>query len=811
VRVVAGLALILAVAGGIYVGVVVLSWTDLVRERAAAFASQASGYDVAIGALHLDWSLGAHVTDLTVGPRGGGDPFLAVGSVDAAGVPAVLLGAKRTGIDVVVRTPLFRLGTWKPPERTAAGTDERGLSLPAGVRSVDVRDGLIEAGGTDRIVAIGPMDFRASALDAAEDLRLSGRSSLAGASGDLEWSAELAPGGENLALRAHLGVTRLAGLADELAVALPPGLAEATGEIEIEATGAIGKPFTATVRGRSTGGPEVPAFVIEGSGEGDLASGRARYALRVTPEEPGRRVASAEAELKLGTASLEGEIDLAATVASGRLELAGFGWSRTDRSAVAEAIALRGDVKLNWGAPQAEPVLGFEIRATAGEVLLGRYYVALGTTPITLAGTLRRDGEGFALEGGRLSSPRLGSAQLSVARKGETLSADVRPDVPDVAPLFALAVREPWQEAFPTLAGIEVGGSIGGRLRVRWSDGTLVSLDGRLSWRRGRVAVASPELRIDEVALDLPLRIRSGDATADERGSAKLAGLSVGGVPVAPLALALVAGRDRLALAEPARTSAAGGEVVLTELAATDLIAPTRILTLGLRATGLRLAPLATALGLPAFGGTFTAALPRVRLAGGTLETEGEIVTSVFGGTVRLERLRAEDIGSGVATISLDATCESISLGDLTEVLDLGHVSGVARGGVKSLEVQAGAPVRFEAWMETVKTPGVPQRISVDAIRSLSILGGSGGDPFSSGVLSFFDEYGYAKLGFHCSLDGDRLTLEGVEQRDGKDYLVVGSLLPPRVDVVSHTRTIAFSEMVSRLRRAAQSEGPRVE
>jgi hypothetical protein len=809
-RIAVGLALVLAFAIALYAGAVLGSRTDLARARVEAFASEASGYDVSIGSLGLDWYLGARVTDLTVGPRDGGDPFLAIGSVEAAGLPAALLGSTSAAIDVVVRAPLFRLGTWEPPERTDAEPG-RGFSLPPGIRSVDVRDGLIEAGGAERIVAIGPMDFRASALEAAKDLRLGGRSSVAGASGELEWTAEVAPGGERLAIGARLEVSRLAGLAEELGTVLPTSLAEATAEIEIEAHGAIGAPLAATMHGRLTGGPDAIAFLTDGTGEGDLASGRIRWELRARPEEEGRSIASADSELKLGTASLAGELDLVATTAKGRLELAGFGWSRADGGAVAEGLAVGGRVEVDWGEPLEEPILRVDLRATAGEVLLaGRYYLGLAATPVSFAGTLRRKGAIFSLADGKIGSPRLGSARLDASLGDDGLSADVRPDVPDVAPLFALAVRDPWQEAFPTLAGTEIGGAIGGRLRVRWSDGALASLDGRLAWRRGRIAVAKPELRVGEVALDLPIHLGAGRATADERGSLQLRGLAIGGVAVAPLELALVAGKNRLALASPARTTALDGEVVLTELAAND-VASSPILTLGLRATGLRLAPIATSLGLPAFGGTFTAELPRVRLAGGTLETEGEIVLSAFGGTVRLERLRASDVGSGVATISLDAACEDVSLGALTEVLDLGHVSGVARGGLKDLEMQAGSPVRFEAWMETVKTSGVAQRISVDAIRSLSILGGSGGDPFSSGVLSFFDEYGYAKIGFRCSLDGDRLTLEGVEQKDGKDYLVVGSLLPPRVDVVSHTRTIAFSEMVSRLRRAAQSEGPRVE
>jgi hypothetical protein len=104
--------------------------------------------------------------------------------------------------------------------------------------------------------------------------------------------------------------------------------------------------------------------------------------------------------------------------------------------------------------------------------------------------------------------------------------------------------------------------------------------------------------------------------------------------------------------------------------------------------------------------------------------------------------------------------------------------------------------------METVSRPGVPQRVSVAAIRQLSILGGSGGDPLSHGILSFFDEYRYAKMGFRCNLRNDRFTLRGVEEFDGKDYLIVGSVMPPRVNVISHNQTISFSQMIRRLERA---------
>jgi hypothetical protein len=73
-------------------------------------------------------------------------------------------------------------------------------------------------------------------------------------------------------------------------------------------------------------------------------------------------------------------------------------------------------------------------------------------------------------------------------------------------------------------------------------------------------------------------------------------------------------------------------------------------------------------------------------------------------------------------------------------------------------------------------------------------------DPLSRGLLSFFDEYRYAKMGFRCCLENDRFILR-VEESEGKQYLVVGSTLPPSVNVISHTDVISFSEMVRRLDR----------
>jgi hypothetical protein len=66
-------------------------------------------------------------------------------------------------------------------------------------------------------------------------------------------------------------------------------------------------------------------------------------------------------------------------------------------------------------------------------------------------------------------------------------------------------------------------------------------------------------------------------------------------------------------------------------------------------------------------------------------------------------------------------------------------------------------------------------------------------------------------LGFKAHLKNDRLTLRGVESRGDQEYLVVGSFLPPTVNVVSHTQVIAFSELLRRLERINKNDKPSVQ
>jgi hypothetical protein len=138
----------------------------------------------------------------------------------------------------------------------------------------------------------------------------------------------------------------------------------------------------------------------------------------------------------------------------------------------------------------------------------------------------------------------------------------------------------------------------------------------------------------------------------------------------------------------------------------------------------------------------------------------------------------------------------------------LGQISGALSGAIEDLVVTHGQPAEFRADLHTVEKPGASQWISVDALNKITILSsGNEAGSLYRGLAGFFDFYRYSKLGFKATLKNDKLTLRGIETRNGQEYLVVGTLLPPTVNIVSHTQEISFSELVRRLERVKQTGG----
>ena len=211
------------------------------------------------------------------------------------------------------------------------------------------------------------------------------------------------------------------------------------------------------------------------------------------------------------------------------------------------------------------------------------------------------------------------------------------------------------------------------------------------------------------------------------------------------------------------------------------------------------------------FGGTLSGSIPKVEMAGNVLRSEGQIEIGVFGGQVHVSTTEIENPFSSLPAVKLNARFQDIYLEHASETFAFGHISGILEGTITDLIIANGQPSQMQADVHTVARSGSSQWISVEALNKITVLSsGEDGSLIYGGIASFFDEFRYSKMGFKATLRNDKLTLRGIESSDGKEFLVVGSLLPPTVNVISHTREIGFSDLMKRLEQIQKSDKPQI-
>jgi hypothetical protein len=134
------------------------------------------------------------------------------------------------------------------------------------------------------------------------------------------------------------------------------------------------------------------------------------------------------------------------------------------------------------------------------------------------------------------------------------------------------------------------------------------------------------------------------------------------------------------------------------------------------------------------------------------------------------------------------------------------------RGTIKDLEISHGQPQRFDLLLETVEKEGVAQKVSVEAVENIALIGG-GQSPFlgAAGLLaSLFKEYPYRKIGVRASLHNDVFRIRGTIRENGKEYLVKRGFVSG-VDVINQNpdNRVSFKDMVKRIKRIGTArQGP---
>jgi hypothetical protein len=502
---------------------------------------------------------------------------------------------------------------------------------------------------------------------------------------------------------------------------------------------------------------------------------------------------------------------------SGRFRLARGRYGTLDGSKMGENLTLAGRFEVIPRENRLMTVSG-RLDFEQGEILWGKFFgdLKLQKPSLDFDGDYLAANDELLLRRLNLSLATIGKVELKGAVQQISQRPTLRTQITanDVQPsgVFEFFIREMLHRNYPILDQLMVGGRIDVTAQVYGTVDQL-SAEGHLQVHGGNLGIASNAWQVGPMHLALPFRVQwpaaGGEPNAKSvpSGTLTVDSLRFGSESVPPFKTPVSLENNRLRFNQPIRLAIYGGTVEIRNLVWTDLIKDSQAFSLSVETKDLQLQKLTEALGWYRFGGTLSGSIPKMELTGNVLRSEGQIRIEVFGGTVQLNKTEIENPFSSLPAIKLDARFQNIDLEQASETFEFGRISGILEGTISDLIITNGQPAQLRADVHTVERSGSSQWISVEALNKITVLSSGGdGSLVYGGIAGFFDSFRYSKMGFKATLKNDKLVLRGIESRDGKEFLVVGSLLPPTVNVISHTQEIGFRDLLKRIEQIRQSD-----
>jgi len=228
----------------------------------------------------------------------------------------------------------------------------------------------------------------------------------------------------------------------------------------------------------------------------------------------------------------------------------------------------------------------------------------------------------------------------------------------------------------------------------------------------------------------------------------------------------------------------------------------------------ISVALLCKAFGWPEFSGKLEGRIPQVTLDEDVLSLAGDLEAKVFDGQLVVDGLKLQNPLGDYPRLSANITMRNLDLEAVTGTFSFGMITGRLNADVRNLELFRWSPVRFDARLYT--PPGDKSRhlISQRAVKNLSNIGGSGGGvaaALQGGVLGFFENFRYDRLGLSCRLENEICQMDGIEPQQGDAYYIVKGSGLPRIDIIGNAHRVSWNRLVSQLIAIQESGGPVVQ
>jgi hypothetical protein len=506
---------------------------------------------------------------------------------------------------------------------------------------------------------------------------------------------------------------------------------------------------------------------------------------------------------------------------TGKLRLLRGRYATPDGSKMGENFNLTGHLDIATREKNIFSLTG-NLNVEEGEILWGKFFGDFKSQKpsIDFNGDYFAGQDELQLRTLDLSLATVGKVRLvgTVQQISQKPIARIQVTGDDIQPssVFDFFIRETLSRSYPILDQLTVGGRVDLAAQV---SGTLddLSVDGNLQVRRGSLRVKSDKWQVGPMNLRLPFRVhlpaatREGISDSIPAGALAIESLRFGPESIPEIKTPVSLWNNTLRFDQPIRVAIYGGTIEIRNLAWADLIGAPQAFSLAIEAKDLQVQRLTESLGWYRFGGTLSGSIPKVELAGTVLRSEGQIEIGVFGGHAQVSTTEIENPFSSLPAIKLNARFQEIHLEQASETFAFGRISGILEGTISDLIIADGQPSQMQVDVRTVARSNSSQWISVETLNKITVLSsGEDGSLIYGGIAGFFDEFRYSKMGFKATLRNDKLTLRGIESSDGKEFLVVGSFLPPTVNVISHTREIGFSDLMKRLEQIQKSDKPQI-
>lgn len=259
------------------------------------------------------------------------------------------------------------------------------------------------------------------------------------------------------------------------------------------------------------------------------------------------------------------------------------------------------------------------------------------------------------------------------------------------------------------------------------------------------------------------------------------------------------------------------GGVVVRELTARRLGQPDAELDFDATIEPISMPLLSRAFGWPQLQGQLAGRIPGLTYRNGMLAVEGDITANVFDGTIVGSGFRLRDPLGPWPRLYASFTARRLDLELVTRTFPIGTITGRLDADIKGLELFDWSPVAFDARLYSTPGDRSRRRISQRAVTSISSIGGGGGGvtaALQSGVLRFFDEFRYDRIGIRCQLRNDVCLMSGIERgggsaagADSSYYIVRGAGLP-RIDIIGNAGRVDWPRLVGQVGAAMKGAGP---